>query len=131
LGPALTGAHPTAPVCQRDRAVTDARYGQGWAGCIVFCGRQRAVGADVSTGFATGRTGPARFAGDTPNAVLSLPDDRLLSLVAILRDTPLPAQAMSPEERRAFLDLLGRKGSARSSRTGYVHSRRTAGRFST
>ena len=32
------------------------------------------------------------------NAVLALPDDRLLYLVAILRDTPTPAPAMTPEE---------------------------------
>ncbi len=28
----------------------------------------------------------------------TLPDDRLLYLVAILRDTPVPAPALSPEE---------------------------------
>ena len=35
------------------------------------------------------------LAGDPPNAVLSLPDDRLLYLVPILRDTPQPAPALS------------------------------------
>ena len=46
------------------------------------------------------------LAGDPPNAVLALPDDRLLYLVAILRDTPQPAPALSPEEWQAFFDLL-------------------------
>jgi hypothetical protein len=32
-------------------------------------------------------------AGDPPNALLSFPDDRILSLVALLRDTPMPAPA--------------------------------------
>ena len=40
------------------------------------------------------------------NALLSLPDDQLLYLVAILRDTPQPPPALSPEEWQAFLDLL-------------------------
>ena len=46
------------------------------------------------------------LAGDPPNAVLSLPDDQLLYLAAILRDTPQPPPAMSPEEWQTFLDLL-------------------------
>ena len=40
------------------------------------------------------------------NAVLALPDDRLLYLAAILRDTPTPAPALSPEAWQGFLDLL-------------------------
>jgi len=31
------------------------------------------------------------LAGDPPNALLSLPDDRILYLAAVLRDTPVPA----------------------------------------
>ncbi len=46
------------------------------------------------------------LAGDPPNALLALPDDRLLYLGALLRDTPQPAPAMTPEEWQAFLDLL-------------------------
>ncbi len=46
------------------------------------------------------------LAGDPPNAVLALPDDRLLYLASLLRDTPVPAPALSPEEWQAFLDLL-------------------------
>ncbi len=46
------------------------------------------------------------LAGDPPNAVLSLPDDRLLYLVAILRDTPQQPPVLDPEEWQAFLDLL-------------------------
>ena len=46
------------------------------------------------------------LAGDPRNAVLALPDDRLLYLVAVLRDTPPPAPAMSPEAWQGFLDLL-------------------------
>ena len=38
--------------------------------------------------------------------MLSLPDDRLLYLVAILRDTPVPEPALSTEEWQGFLDLL-------------------------
>lgn len=36
----------------------------------------------------------------------SLPDDRLLSLVAVLRDTPVMAPALSPGAWREFLDAL-------------------------
>ncbi len=46
------------------------------------------------------------LAGDPLNAVLSLPDDRLLYLVALLRDTPQPAPALAPDEWQGFLDLL-------------------------
>ena len=46
------------------------------------------------------------LAGDPLNGLLSLPDDQLLYLAAILRDTPQPPPAMSPEEWQAFLDLL-------------------------
>ncbi len=46
------------------------------------------------------------LAGSRPNALLSLPDDRVLYLAAVLRDTPVPTPAMSPEEWREFLDLL-------------------------
>ena len=46
------------------------------------------------------------LAGDSPNALLSLPDDRLPYLVSILRDTPVPAPALTLEEWRAFRDLL-------------------------
>ena len=46
------------------------------------------------------------LAGDPPNGLLSLPDDRLLYLVAILRDTPQPPPAMTPEEWQGFLDVL-------------------------
>ena len=46
------------------------------------------------------------LAAGRPNAVLSLPDDRLLYLAALLRDTPQQPPALSPEEWREFLDLL-------------------------
>ena len=46
------------------------------------------------------------LACDPPNAVLSLPDDRILYLAAILRDTPVPAPALSLDEWREFRDLL-------------------------
>jgi len=46
------------------------------------------------------------LAGDPPNALLSLPDDRILYLAAILRDTPVSAPALSAEEWQAFLDHL-------------------------
>ncbi len=46
------------------------------------------------------------LAGSPPNALLSLPDDRLLYLVAVLRDTPVPAPALSVEEWQEFLDHL-------------------------
>ena len=35
------------------------------------------------------------LAGDPPNALLALPDDRLLYLAALLRVTPQPAPALS------------------------------------
>ncbi|MEN6518194.1 MAG: hypothetical protein ABFC38_08350 [Methanospirillum sp.] len=44
------------------------------------------------------------LAGGRPNALL--PDDRILSLAAVLRDTPQAAPALSLEEWREFLDLL-------------------------
>jgi len=46
------------------------------------------------------------LAGTPPNALLSLPDDRILYLAAVLRDTPVPAPALSLDEWREFLDLL-------------------------
>ena len=46
------------------------------------------------------------LAGSPPNALLSLPDDRILYLAAVLRDTPVPAPALSLDEWRAFRDLL-------------------------
>ena len=46
------------------------------------------------------------IAGDPPNALLSLPDDRILYLAAILRDPPMPAPALSAEEWQEFLDHL-------------------------
>ena len=46
------------------------------------------------------------LAGDPPNVLLSLPDDRLFYLVALLRDTPMPAPALSLAEWQGFLDLL-------------------------
>ncbi len=46
------------------------------------------------------------LAGDPPNALLSLPDDRLLYLAAVLRDTPVPAPALSLDDWREFRDLL-------------------------
>ncbi len=55
------------------------------------------------------------LAGDPPNAVLALPDDRLLYLAAVLRDTPVPAPALKPEEWQAFLDSFCRTESTRSS----------------
>ena len=36
----------------------------------------------------------------------TLPDDRLLYLAAILRGTPVPAPALSPEAWQGFLDVL-------------------------
>ncbi|HIH04547.1 MAG TPA: nucleotidyltransferase family protein [Methanoregulaceae archaeon] len=44
------------------------------------------------------------LAGGRPNALL--PADRLLSLAAVLRDTPRAAPALSLEAWREFLDLL-------------------------
>ncbi|MEN6342146.1 MAG: hypothetical protein ABFC89_06250 [Methanospirillum sp.] len=41
--------------------------------------------------------------GDPPNALLSLPDDRILHLATVLRDTPQAAPALAPEEWREFL----------------------------
>ena len=35
------------------------------------------------------------LAGDPPNALLALPDDRLLYLAALLRDTPTPPPALT------------------------------------
>ncbi len=46
------------------------------------------------------------LAAGRPNVLLSLPDGRLLYLAALLRDTPVPAPALSAEEWQAFLDLL-------------------------
>ena len=46
------------------------------------------------------------LAGEPRNAVLALPDDQVLYLVAILRDTPVPAPALPAEEWREFRDLL-------------------------
>ncbi|MEN6517313.1 MAG: hypothetical protein ABFC38_03870 [Methanospirillum sp.] len=46
------------------------------------------------------------LAAGRPNALLSLPDDRILYLAAVLRDTPVPAPALAPEEWREFLGLL-------------------------
>ena len=50
------------------------------------------------------------LAGDPPNAVLTLPDDRLLYLVALLRDTPVRAPALLPGEWGEFRDLLNNPG---------------------
>lgn len=44
--------------------------------------------------------------GNPPNAVLALPDDRVLYLVALLRDTPQPVPSISSEEWKKFLGLL-------------------------
>jgi hypothetical protein len=41
-------------------------------------------------------TRAAPLAGGRPNAVLALPDDRLLYLVALLHDTPQQPPALSP-----------------------------------
>ena len=46
------------------------------------------------------------LAGDPPNALLTLPDDRILYLAAILRDTPVPAPALPAEEWREILDRI-------------------------
>jgi hypothetical protein len=46
------------------------------------------------------------LAGDPPDALLALPDDRILYLAAVLRDTPIPAPALSADEWQAFLDHL-------------------------
>ena len=46
------------------------------------------------------------LAGDPPNALLGLPDDRLLSLAAVLRDTPKPAPDLSLDKWRAFRDAM-------------------------
>ncbi|MEN6519406.1 MAG: hypothetical protein ABFC38_14740 [Methanospirillum sp.] len=46
------------------------------------------------------------LAGGRPNALLALPDDRILCLAAVLRDTPQAAPALSPEEWREFLSPL-------------------------
>ncbi len=46
------------------------------------------------------------LAGGRPNTVLALPDNRLLYLAAVLRDTPVPAPALSLEVWRAFRYLL-------------------------
>ena len=42
------------------------------------------------------------LAGDPPNALLALPDDRILAL----RDTPVPAPELPAGEWQAFLDHL-------------------------
>ncbi|NLX48328.1 MAG: hypothetical protein GXY82_00330 [Methanospirillum sp.] len=70
------------------------------------------------------------LACDPPNALLSLPDDRILYLAAVLRDTPVPAPALSPEEWQGFLDHLRPHGVYPSWRTGSGPGRRTAGRRS-
>ncbi|HIH04545.1 MAG TPA: nucleotidyltransferase family protein [Methanoregulaceae archaeon] len=46
------------------------------------------------------------LAGGRPNALLALLAGRVLSLVALLRDTPQPPPALSLEAWREFLDLL-------------------------
>ena len=46
------------------------------------------------------------LAGTPPNALLSLPDERILYLAAILRDTLVPAPALLLEEWQEFLDNL-------------------------
>ena len=46
------------------------------------------------------------LAGDPLNALLALPDDRLLYLAPILRDTPVPAPALSLDDWREFRDAL-------------------------
>jgi hypothetical protein len=46
------------------------------------------------------------LAGNPPSVLLALPDDRILYLAAVLRDMPVPAPALSPEEWQVFLDLL-------------------------
>ncbi|HIH03475.1 MAG TPA: hypothetical protein HA263_06370, partial [Methanoregulaceae archaeon] len=46
------------------------------------------------------------LAGGRPNALLALPDDRILSLAAVLRDTPQPPPALALEAWWEFLDLL-------------------------
>ena len=46
------------------------------------------------------------LAGEPRNAVLALPDDQVLYLAAILRDTPVPAPTMTPEAWQGFLDVL-------------------------
>jgi len=64
------------------------------------------------------------LAGDPPNAVLALPDARLLYLVALLRDTPQQPPAMSPADCRppgdvtAWLDRVFLYAAARSKRAG-------------
>ena len=46
------------------------------------------------------------LAGDSPNALLALPDDRVLYLAAGLRDSPQQPPPLSLEEWREFLGLL-------------------------
>ncbi|MEN6517321.1 MAG: hypothetical protein ABFC38_03910 [Methanospirillum sp.] len=46
------------------------------------------------------------LADGRPNAVLSLPDDRIHYFAAVLRDTPEAAPVMSLEAWREFLGLL-------------------------
>jgi len=46
------------------------------------------------------------LAGGRPNALLALPDDQLLSLAAVLRDTPQAGPALSLEAWREVLGLL-------------------------
>ena len=44
--------------------------------------------------------------GEPLNALLALPDDQILYLVALLRNSPQPAPSLSPEGWQQFLDLL-------------------------
>ncbi len=62
----------------------------------------RPLASRAAQGVSRGAAAPGR----PPNALLSLPDDRLLYLAAVLRDTPVPAPSLSLEEWRAFLDHL-------------------------
>jgi len=52
------------------------------------------------------------------------------AVAAVLRDTPVPAPALSPEEWQGFLDHLRPHGVYPSWRTGSGPGRRTAGRRS-
>ena len=46
------------------------------------------------------------LSGDPPNALLSLPDDLLLYLIAAIRNTPLSPPDLSPDDWQNFLTLL-------------------------
>lgn len=68
------------------------------------------------------------LAGNPPNALLSLPDDRNLYLTAVLRDTPNNHRPCRRRSGRRSSACYGPMASTRSSHTASARGRRTAGR---